>query len=266
MTRPRTAWHRRVMAKLEMGHLQLASRERMSICATSSRAGEVDGVKLWRNWALTVVLSTLTLPGCAPLPKAEYWNGFFRHLRPPQYTFQVPDGWRQATMSDYPLLGFNRRLFQTLDEAGRTAAMQRAELEMQSGDTGLISSRGAWIQVRSQIGPGGWNTFKDLRFGLSDREKQAIWQRLAASLIQTAPPAEKPNLTLESLDVVEDYRVKNVLRLRFTADVPRGSMHWTVLEFYGSSGVVTVAYVGIPEDREEGLAGLEVLARSFRFF
>src|SRR6266508_185079 len=125
MTRPRTAWHRRVMAKLEMGHLQLASRERMSICATSSRAGEVDGVKLWRNWALTVVLSTLTLPGCAPLPKAEYWNGFFRHLHPPQYTFQVPDGWRQATMSDYPLLGFNRRLFQTLDEAGRTAGLQR---------------------------------------------------------------------------------------------------------------------------------------------
>jgi hypothetical protein len=25
-------------------------------------------------------------------------------------------------------------------------------------------------------------------------------------------------------------------------------MHWTVLEFYGSSGVVNVAHVGIPED------------------
>ena len=223
-------------------------------------------LRLWRDGALIVVLATLILPGCAPLPKVEYWDGFFRHLHPPRYTFQVPNGWRQATTSDYPSLGFNRRLFQTLDEAGRTAAMQRAELEMQSGDTGLISSRGAWIQVRSQVGAGGWYTFQDLRFGLSDREKRAIWQRLAARLIHAAPPAEKPNLTLESLDVVEDYHVKNVLRLRFTADVPRGSMHWTVLEFYGSSGVVTVAHVGIPEDREEGIAGLEVLGRSFRFF
>ena len=221
---------------------------------------------LIRDGALIVVLATLILPGCAPLPKSEYWDGFFRHLHNPRYSFQVPDGWRQATTSDYPSLGFNRRLFQTLDEAGRTAAMQRAELEMQSGDTGLISSRGAWIQVRSQVGAGGWYTFQDLRFGLSDREKRAIWQRLAARLIQAAPPAEKPNLTLESLDVVEDYHVKNVLRLRFTADVPRGSMHWTVLEFYGSSGVVTVAHIGIPEDREEGIAGREVLARSFRFF
>jgi hypothetical protein len=143
--------------------------------------------------------------------------------------------------------------------------MQRAELEMQSGDTGLISSRGAWIQARSQSAPGGWYTFKELQFGLSDREKQAVWQRLRARLIQTAPPPEKPNLTLESLDIVEDYAVKHVLRLRFTADVPRGSMHWTVLEFYGSSGVVTVAHVGIPEDRNEGIAGLEEIARWFRF-
>ena len=217
------------------------------------------------NWAFIVVLATLMLPRCAPFPKAEYWDGFFVHLHPPRYRFQVPDGWRPATVSDYPSLGFNRRLFQTLDQGGRSAVMQRAELEMQGADTGLISSRGAWIQVRSQSGPGGWYTLRDLRFGLSDREKQEIWQRLSTNLIQTAPPAEKPNLTLESLDVVEDYYVRSILRLHFTADVPRGSMHWTVLEFYGSSGVVTVAHVGIPEDREEGIAGLDQLARSFRF-
>jgi len=215
--------------------------------------------------ASIVVLATLMLPGCAPLPKAEYWDGYFRHLHPPRYTFQVPDGWRQATISDYPSLGFNRHVFETLDQAGRSAAMQRAELEMQGRDTGLISSRGAWIQVTSAGGVGGWYTFKDLRFGLSEQEKQAIWQRLSTNLIQAAPPAEKPNLTLQSLDVVEDYRVKSVLRLRFTADGPRGSMHWTVLEFYSSSGVVTVAHVGIPEVRGEGIACLEALAYSFRF-
>jgi hypothetical protein len=221
--------------------------------------------RFWWNWAFIVVLATSTLPGCAPVPKAEYWDGYFRHLHAPRYTFQVPDGWRPATISDYPSLGFNQRFFQTLDEGSRSAAMQRAELEMQGRDAALISSRGAWIQVQSAVGAGGWYTFRDLRRGLSDREKQAIWQRLSTNLIQAAPPAEKPNLTLQSLDVVEDYRVKGVLRLRFTADGPRGSMHWTVLEFYGSSGVVNVAHVGIPEDSGEGIAGLEVLARSFRF-
>src|SRR4029453_18649028 len=60
------------------------------------------------DWALIVVLNTLTLPGCAPFPKAEYRDGFFRHLHPPRYTVQVPDGWRQAATSDYPSLGFNR--------------------------------------------------------------------------------------------------------------------------------------------------------------
>src|SRR4029450_13270111 len=222
-------------------------------------------LRFWRNWASIVVLATSALPGCAPLPKAEYWDGYFRHLHHPRYTFQVTRGWRPPTISDYPSLGFNQRFFQTLDEAGRNAAMQRAELEMQGRDAALISSRGAWIQVEPGAGPGGWYTSRNPRFGLGDREKQAIWQRLSTNLIQAAPPAEKPNLTLQSLDVVQDYRVKGVPRLRFTADGPRGSMHWTVLEFYGSSGVVNVAHVGIPEDSGEGIAGLEVLARSFRF-
>jgi hypothetical protein len=42
-------------------------------------------------------------------------------------------------------------------------------------------------------------------------------------------------------------------------------MHWTVLEFYGSSAVVTIVHVGTPEDRREGIDGLEVLANSFHF-
>jgi hypothetical protein len=44
-------------------------------------------LRLWRDGALIVVLATLILPGCAPLPKVEYWGGFFRHLHPPRYTF-----------------------------------------------------------------------------------------------------------------------------------------------------------------------------------
>ena len=74
----------------------------------------------------------------------------------------------------------------------------------------------------------------------------------------------KPTPTLESLDF-EYYAENRPRRLRFRAAGLRASMHWAVLEFYGSSGVVTVARVGIPENREEGIDGLEVLARSFRF-
>jgi len=221
-------------------------------------------VRRWRDWAFVVVLTTLTQHGCAPLPKAEYWDGFFRHLHPPKYSFQVPDGWRPATSSDYPLLGFNRHLFQTLDEAGRSAAMQRAELEMQRQDAVLVSSRGAWIQVRSQVGAGRWYAFGNLRFGLGEREKQAIWQSLSTSLSQSAPAADKPKLTLESIGVV-DYSLNRVVRLSFQSEGARGPMHWTLLAFDRSSDLVTIAHVGIPEDRNEGIAGLDVIARTFRF-
>jgi len=51
----------------------------------------------------------------------------------------------------------------------------------------------------------------------------------------------------------------------FRADAAAGSLHYTVLNFYGSSYVVTVAHTGTPEGSEEGMAGLDVIARSFRF-
>src|SRR5215475_2518834 len=146
--------------------------------------------RFWRKWTSILVLATSALPCCAPLPKSEYWDGYFRHLHPPRYTFQVLDGWRPATISDYPSLGFNRRFFETLDEAGRSAAMQRAELEMQGQDAVLVSSRGAWIQVGSQVGAKRWYAFRNLRFGLDEREKQAIWDSLSTRLSQSAPPAD----------------------------------------------------------------------------
>lgn len=217
-----------------------------------------------RKRLLILLLSTFILTSCAPVPTVKYWDGWFFHLHHPKYTFQIPDGWRPATVSDYPTLGFNRRSFETLDDANRNAALERAQLEMQTRDTGLISPRGAWIQVASASAPGNWYARRDLRFGLSDRQKQEMWQQFSTRLRQSATPTENPNFILESLDF-EYYGANRPLRLRFTADEPRGSIHWTVLEFYGSSGVVTVAHMGIPENRDEGIPGLEVLARSFRF-
>jgi hypothetical protein len=198
-----------------------------------------------RFWTVSVVLATLAVAGCAPLPKAQYWDGWFQHVDPPRYTFEVPEGWRPAAATDYP-------------------SLERAELEMPRDDTALISTRGAWIRVVSASGPGGWYTRRDFSFELSEREKQLLWERFSARLIQAVPPDERPTLTLESLGF-EYYGQNRPLRLRFRADGPGGSVQWTVLEFHGSSGLVTLAHVGTPENPEEGISGFEVLAQSFRF-
>jgi hypothetical protein len=217
-----------------------------------------------------MLVAILSLSGCAPLPKGEYWKGSYVHLDPPRYRFDVPEGWREVKASDFPSLAFNRRVFATLDDAKRRVFLQHAEIELQAIDTGLISARGAWIQVGSEAGSGGWYSTRNpfardqLRFGLSEREKQAVWARFEASRIQRAPPTDKPRLTLESIDVVT-YRLNRALRLRFKSDESRGSMYWTVLGVYTSNDTVSLAHLGIPEDRDEGIAGLEGIAASLRF-
>jgi hypothetical protein len=214
---------------------------------------------------LMVALTTLSLSSCAPLPKGEYWQGSYVHLDPPRYSFDVPKGWRAATAADYPSLGFNRRVFASLDAAGRTAALQRAETELEGIDAGLISSGGAWIQVGSEARSGGWYTSSDpLRFGLSEGEKQGLWQRFSTARIERAPATDKPKLTLESIDVV-DYGLNRVLRVRFRSDEVRGSLHWTVLGLFNSTDTISLAHVGTPENRDEGLAGLEAIAETIRF-
>lgn len=191
----------------------------------------------------------MSLAGCGPLPKGEFVRGTYLHLDRPRYSFEVPDGWRAATAADYPTLGFNRRAFAGLDAAGRRTAIQRAELELENLDIGLISPQGAWIQVASEA--------------LSERDKQTVWQRFSAARIERAPATDKPKLTLESMDVVS-YGVNRVLRVRFRSDEARGALHWTVLGFYDSGSSILLAHVGTPENREEGLPALEAIAASLR--
>jgi len=213
-----------------------------------------------------VVITLLTLTGlsaCGPLPNGEYWKGSFRHLNFPRYTFEVPDGWREAKAEDYPSLGFNRGVFARLDEAGRKQLLQNAELELQDLDTGLISSQGAWIQVRSVAGSGGYRSRGLPQFGLSEKEQQALWEHFATSRIQGAPPSDKPVLTLESIDI-PTYGLNRLLRVRFRSDELRGSMHWTVLGLYTDVDSILLAHLGTPENREEGIAGLEAIATSLR--
>ena len=224
----------------------------------------------WRELVVILPVAILSLSGCAPLSKGEYWNGSYAHLNPPRYRFNVPDGWRAVTALDFPSLAFNRRAFATLDAPNRRAFLQRAEIELQAIDTGLISARGAWIQVGSEAGSGGWNlprnpfTRDPLPLGLNERQKQALWERFAASRIQRAPPTAKPKLTLGSIDVVS-YGLNRVLRLRFKSEEARGSMYWTVLGVYSSNDTVSLAHLGTPEDRAEGIAGFEEIAATLRF-
>lgn len=206
----------------------------------------------------------MSLAGCGPLPKGEFVRGTYLHLDRPRYSFEVPDGWRAATAADYPTLGFNRRAFAGLDAAGRRTAIQRAELELENLDIGLISPQGAWIQVASEARAiASYASSDPLRLGLSERDKQTVWQRFSAARIERAPATDKPKLTLESMDVVS-YGVNRVLRVRFRSDEARGALHWTVLGFYDSGSSILLAHVGTPENREEGLPALEAIAASLR--
>jgi hypothetical protein len=224
----------------------------------------------WRDPVVTVLLAVLSLCGCGPFPKGEYWKGSYLHLDPPRYTFEVPEGWREAKASDFASLAFNRHAFAALDDTTRTAFLEQAEIQIQALDTGLISARGAWIQIGSEAGSGGWYSSSSplardpLRFGLTDREKQALWERFEASRVQRAPPNDKPKLTLELIDVVT-YGLNRALRIRFRSDEARGSMYWTVLGVYTSNDTVSLAHLGTPEDRDEGIADLEAIATSLRF-
>jgi len=56
-----------------------------------------------------------------------------------------------------------------------------------------------------------------------------------------------------------------VLRLRFKSEEARGSMYWTVLGVYSSNDTVSLAHLGTPEDRDEGIAGFEEIAATLRF-
>lgn len=228
-----------------------------------------------RIQAVTVLLAifcvaVLSLFGCGPLPKGEYWKGSYVHLDPPRYTFDVPAGWRAAAAADFGSLAFNRRAFAAFDDANRSVFLEQAEIQIQALDTGLISENGAWIQIGSEAGSGGWyNTGSPLardplRFGLTERDKQALWERFEASRIQRAPPNDKPKLTLELIDVVT-YGLNRALRMRFTSEEARGSMHWTVLGVYTSNDTVSLAHLGTPENRDDGLDALEAIATSLRF-
>lgn len=226
----------------------------------------------WPGSVVSVVTALLCLSGCGPLQKGEYWKGSYAHLDHPRYRFDVPEGWREVKAADFGLLGFNRRAFAGLDDAARKAFFQQADLQIQALDTALISERGAWIQISSQANTGGWystgadNPFSrdPVRFALTDSQKTALWERFVTQRVYNALPSDKPKLTLEVIDVV-NYGLNRALRMRFRSDEARGSLHWTVLGVYTREDTVSLAHLGTPENRDEGIAGFEAIATTLRF-
>lgn len=207
-----------------------------------------------------VLLAALAVSGCALVPTFERETRVFVQ-RAAAYAFRIPDGWRPARSADYASVGFNRGILQRLDEPARAALLQAGTRELESHEIVLVSTRGAWIQVDS--GP---VTGARLRPGqrLDERERESLWTWWATFLRQTAPPSDTPRLSVVDMEVVE-YGPNAALRVRYVAEVQRGPMRWTVLFLHGESRSATVAHVGTPEDANEGLTGLETVARSFRF-
>ena len=207
-----------------------------------------------------MLLAALAVSGCALILPPEREARVFVQ-RASTYAFRIPDGWRPARSADYASVGFNRGILQRLDEPARAAFLTAGARELESHEIVLVSTRGAWIQVDS--GP---RAGARVRPGqkLDERERESLWTGWATFLTQTAPASDTPKLTVVDMAVV-DYGPNTALRVRYVAEVQRGPMRWTVLFLHGESHSATVAHIGIPEDAGEGLAGLETIARSFRF-
>lgn len=223
-------------------------------------------------------LSLLIFSGCASTPPgqaatttsraaastesaASAESGPFLRLRNPNLVFRVPSGWREATASDYESFGRNQRVLERLVEPARSQFLLEGARHMSKSAAVLISSRGAWLDVRSDVNPG-------VRFPsgyrLNEQEKQIVWRGFSAMVARNSPPTDPPALTLKSMDV-SDYGPSTALRIRYLLEAQRGAMHGMVLVLFSPTHVVCLSHVGIPDDPNEGLQGIEAVARSFRF-
>ena len=201
-----SAWERTAWPAVQGGGVGGAEEGRVDVMQEMEDVMIQQSATASRRRGLVLGCSLLLLSSCAYISRGEYRGGLFLHTAP-NYSFQVPDGWRRATVSDYASFGFNQRLLQTFNETARRAFMELAEREVRLYEALLISSRGAWIHVEPAVN-------SDVRYPsgykLNDQEKQSIWQRVSAELVRQAMPSDKPKLTLESMELV-DYGPNTVL-------------------------------------------------------
>jgi hypothetical protein len=200
------------------------------------------------------------LAGCAT-GSTEYRAGLVLH-RNPDFSFQIPPGWRPAKSGDWMSFGANQRVLQRMNEYGKAQFQRAGESEMSRYAAVLISSRGSWISAEVAQNQGGIKFPSG--YALNESEKATVWQAVEQTIVAASPATDKPKLTLDSMDVV-DFGPNTVLRIRFQREDQRGLRIMTVLAFYSAQRIVVVLHCGIPGDPNEGINGLDVIARSFRF-
>jgi hypothetical protein len=215
----------------------------------------------WRR-ALAGIAVLLLLAGCASMGGGgtEYRAGLMLH-RNPDFSFQVPEGWRPAKASDWTAFGANQRPLQRMNAYGKAEFQRVGERELAQRPAVLISSRGSWIDVSIGVNQG---VKYSPGYVLSDGERRTFWENVERAILNGSPVTDKPKLTLRSMDVV-DYGPNTTIKLQFQREDQRGLTVWTILGLYGARHVVTVSHCGIPDAPNEGIGGLDVIARSFRF-
>jgi hypothetical protein len=211
---------------------------------------------------LLSIAVALCLTACSTLPlsrNAEFRAGLALY-NDPKFSFQIPDGWRPATAEDWLRFGANQRVLSIMTDQGRRDFQRIGAEELAKYPMVLISARGAWINVTFAPNKG---VRYPAGYVLNDAEKKNIWQAVESALLKDSPPTDRPVLTMRSVDVTE-FGGNVALRLRFLREDRRGVFTWTVLAFYGDRHVVPVAHVGVPENEDEGIEGLEVIGRTFK--
>jgi hypothetical protein len=119
-----------------------------------------------------------------------------------------------------------------------------------------VDRRGSSSRIRASSTQNG--------YVLTEGEKHSLWGSIERSLAAATPVTDGPKFSFNSMDVVT-LGSNTVLKVNFNREDQRGLTVWTVLGFYSARHVVTVAHGGILGDPNEGIEGLDVIARSFRF-
>jgi hypothetical protein len=146
---------------------------------------------------MTIIAGLATACAALQTPKAEYHAGFLLYLSP-KFSFQMPDGWRPATASDWTRFELNERPLVRLNEQGRRHFESQGRAEIERYPAVLISSKGAWIDV--QVSPNRGAKYQK-GYRLTDVERDALWHSLERALKEHAVATDKPTFRLISLDV-----------------------------------------------------------------
>lgn len=213
--------------------------------------------------ALALLVALVGITGCAQLapPKMDYRAGLALYSNP-RFSFQVPEGWRVANPDDWSRFSITERARSRLSAQGRAQAAAAVRKAWPGFAAVFIHDSGAWMDVMV-------SEFKSLTrfprgYTLGELEKDRMWDAFAKTYVDKSPSGDKPRITRVSLDL-KDNTQGPALFVVFKKEDLSGESIWSVLGFVSENHTVTVEY-GIAAGRpSDGIEGLDVVARTFRF-